>query len=259
MNKRVELLFQGENGQIKVKVSKDLDGVLYVDGKNGESITTWIVNHTQIDNGKGKDTLIVPAEYHIMKKTEAGLTTEVKKVSLKIPLDISVTVKSLGKVETTKIRTGKEEFKRIPLEVSGENIVDPEVWEKLTKEQRDHLRAIDVWAVHDELTKWLGSQNRKPSLYIEALQQIENRTDKKERVVPEFKEVPTHKLIDTDVTLTINANGWNYTKHFTEGSYNNCNGRIVRSFAFVLPRDEIIKHSIKGRFIREKYIFRRHK
>ena len=259
MNKRVEMTFKTKEGFIKATTAQQVSGVLYANGVRGDQLITWISHYTELRDGKGKDILSILTKHLINEKTEKGITTKVSNVIEKVPLDITVTVKNIGKQKIIQRRTGKMIRVRVPFLINGETVVDPEIWEELTEKEQEHLSVIDVWVAYDELIEWMGSQNRQPSNYVGALQQIYNRTERETNEVPEVEKIKSHVLEDVDITLTVTSKNFTHTIHFDKGSYEVCHGQIIRGFGFTLPRDEIVKGFIDGKFLYEKNAMRGHR
>ena len=237
-SKREKIVIYKKDGVIETTVSKNLATVLYANGKTGKSLSLWSTHNVSVKKGKAKDA--IPVE---VKKRKYNQSTEIKK--LKIPFTALIDVKSIGEVKyETVLLPGYEDI-RVPNIINAETVIDKEVWDKLTPKQQLHLKNIDTWDAYDELIKYLSSSNRKPSFYAGALQQIYNRAKRPTRRVRKTKKVPTHSLINVDIDITIQSKNFKWLKHLTEGSIEHCNGQIVRTYAFNIPRSAIIKNYLK--------------
>ena len=240
--RRIKVWEQVGKKVVKAEISDKLDVVLYFNGKNGEDRHIWTVNTVPIKEGQAKDTIIIPVTVSHNEKN----VTKTDKVSLEIPIEHKVEFKSIGQPQMVRQRVyGEFERVRIHHIIAGEQVIDPEVWNKLTDKQKEHLKKIDVWDAYDELIAWFESKDRKPSDYINALQQIYNRTKRREDIRPKYIEVPTHKLVNVNITVKASTPGWNKEYRFTEASIEECKNQIVRSVHFELPRVDILKAYLK--------------
>jgi len=237
-SKREKITIYTKDGVIATEVSRDLAAVLYANGKTGKSLSLWSTHHVDVKRGKAKD--IIPVEVQIRKYNQP---VEIKK--LKIPFTALIDVKNIGEVKYETITLPEYERVRIPNIVNAESIIDKEVWDKLTPKQKAHLSSIDTWDAYDELIKYLSTSKREPSFYAGALQQIYNRAKRPSKLVRKTQRVPTHSLVNVDIDITIQSKNFEWRKHIAEGSIEDCNGQIVRSYAFNIPRSAIIKNYLK--------------
>ena len=252
MSKRVHIWAQIKNGKIiETHINNELQGVLYANGEKGTEQSVWIIHHTPIDKkGNGKDALRIPYEERHNEKVKGGITTKTENKTLEIPLAYHLEVKSIGNKQYIIRKTGKMIGQRIPHIVNGKESAEAN-WPYLTPEQRKHLERIDVWEAYDELIKAL--EKGTTGWYVGALQQIYNRNNPWQyyKLVPETIKVPTHKLVNANITLEITAGKWKKTLEIHELGWEDCKGQIVRMKGFVLPREEIFRKNFPEEF--EKY------
>ena len=246
---------------IEAHFSEEIQGVLYLNGEKGDEQEAWLFHHSEIKDGKGKDTIKIPYQERHNEKTAKGITTKTEDKKLEIPVEYKLEVKSIGQQQFILHRTGKITKQRVHSLVHGKDICD-DIWDKLTDKEKAHLETIDVWDAYDELIKYLSASTKKPSAYIGAIQEIYNKTLFKNykhyiRLEPEFEKIPSHKLVNCDVFLTVQAGKYSETKHFTEGGIFECKGEIKRTFAFTLPRFDIFKANLPGKYKIIKDIRRR--
>ena len=240
--RRIKVWEQVGKKVVKAEISDKLDVVLYFNGKEGEDRHIWTVNTVPVEKEQAKDTIIIPVKISHNEKN----TTKTENISLKIPVEYKIEFQSIGQPQMVRQRVyGEFERVRIHHIVAGEQVIGPEVWDELTDKQKEHLRKIDVWDAYDELIAWFESKDRKPSTYVKALQRIYNKTKRREDVRPKYFEVPTHKLVNVNITVKASTPGWEKTYHFTEASIEKCKNQIVRSVHFELPRVNILKIYLK--------------
>ena len=237
---------------IEAHMSEFIQGVLYANGEKGEEREVWLYHHAHLKNGKGKDSITIPYKERHNEKTEKGITTKTEEKKLEIPVEYELTVKSIGEQQFVLHRTGKMLKVKEHHNVHGEELCD-DIWNALTEEQRKHLETIDVWVAYEELKVYLersGKYDKQTGTYIEALQQIYNKSNpfQYEHYEPEMERIPTHKIVKVDATLVIKAGKYREEKHFTEGGTFECNGEIKRSFAILLPRVKIFQANLPGKY-----------
>lgn len=240
--RRTKIWEQVKDKVVKAEISNKLDVVLYFNGKEAEEKKIWTVDTVPVKDGKAKDTIIVPIKVSHNEEN----TTKTENVKLEIPVEYAIDFVSIGQPQMVRQRVyGEFEKVRIHHIIAGEQVIDPETWEELTDKQKEHLKKIDVWDAYDELITFFESKDRKPSVYANALQQIYNRTKRKEDIKPKYIEVPTHKLVNVNITVKAETPGWNKTYHFTEAGIEHCKNQIIRSVHFELPRVDILKSYLK--------------
>jgi len=234
MNKRMQLNFEKDGKIVKITVPKRLAGVLYVNGEKGDKVISWIVHHVELQ--KGKD------------KTYTGKDI-LKEGKIKIPLNIRAEVKKIGVRKTVLVRTGRHIKERIHKIVNGVALLQEDTLQHLTNEQKKHLEKIDIWDVHDELVNIFSKGQWKPSWYIGALQQILNKVEPREKIVPETVKKELNSLTGVDITLSVN----DYVFTFFEGSFFDCKGNIVRSFAFDIDRVDLVRRYFESQGYKFKW------
>ncbi|MCD6426831.1 MAG: hypothetical protein J7L03_01825 [Caldisericaceae bacterium] len=240
-SRREKIKIFGTGKIIEADVSRDLASVLYINGKKGKDISLWSAHHVPVTNGKVEDKLPVLLEI----RTFGHGITHTKKEKINIPYTVFVDIKNIGTPKKETIILPEMEHVRIPNIINGRNVIDQEIWERLTSKQQAHLTQIDTWDAYDELIKWFKSEDRKPSFYIGALQQIYNRTKRLEKYVHKTQVIETHTLINVDIDIKVVTDGFQWNHHINGGSIEKCKGQIIRSYAFNIPRSAMIKSYLK--------------